>query len=90
MCQNTQGLNIIVMILMTIEIIKIILEEDKDFIDFNDIMTLKKQDNVDKINTILDSLSSMVIATYESVVPIDAIVNKFDNTIEEITSKKRK
>lgn len=78
------------MILMTIEIIKIILEEDKDFIDFNDIMTLKKQDNVDKINTILDSLSSMVIATYESGVPIDAIVNKFDNTIEEITSKKRK
>ena len=63
------------------------LEKDKDFIDFNDIMTGKKQDNVDQINATLDSLSNMVITAYESGVPIETIVNTLDNTIKEIMSK---
>lgn len=64
------------------------LEDDKKFIDFNDIIIGKKQDNVDQINATLDSLSNMVITAYESGVPIEAIVSTLDNTIKGITSKK--
>lgn len=64
------------------------LEDDKEFIDFNDIMIEKKQENVDQINATLDSLSSMVTTAYENGVPIEAIVNTLDNTIKGITSKK--
>ena len=67
---------------------KVSLEDDKEFIDFNDIMTEKKQDNVDQINTTLESLSNMVVTAYESGVPIEAIINTLDNTIKGITSKK--
>ena len=64
------------------------IEDDKVFIDFNDIMIGRKQDNVDQINATLDSLSSMVLTAYESGVPIEAIVSRLDNTIGDITSKK--
>ena len=64
------------------------LEDDKEFLDFNDIINGKKQDNVDQINATLDSLSSMVVTAYESGVPIEAITNTLSNTINEITSKK--
>ena len=64
------------------------LEDDKEFIDFNDIMIGKKQNNVDQINVTLDSLSSMVIDAYENGVPIEAIVSTLDNTIKGIASKK--
>ena len=67
---------------------KVALEDDKEFINFNDIMIEKKQDNVDQINAILDSLSNMVITAYENGVPIEAIVSVIDNTIKGITSKK--
>lgn len=67
---------------------KVSLEDDKKFIDFNDIIIGKKQDNVDQINASLDSLSSMVITAYESGVPIEAIVSTFDHTMKGITSKK--
>lgn len=67
---------------------KVSLKGDKEFIDFNDIMIEKKQDNVDQINATLDSLSSMILTSYESGVPIEAIVSTLDNTIEDITSKK--
>ena len=64
------------------------LEDGKEFIDFNDIMIGKKQDNVDQINATLDSLSNMVVTAYESGVPIEAIVSTLDNTIKGINSKK--
>lgn len=64
------------------------LEVDKDFIDFNNVMIGKKQENVDQINVTLDSLSSMVTTASENGVPIEAIVNTLDNTIKKITSKK--
>lgn len=66
---------------------KVSLEEDKEFIDFNDIMIGKKRDIVEQINVTLDSLSSMIITAYESGVPIEAIVSTLDNTIKDITSK---
>lgn len=67
---------------------KSILENEKEFIDFNDIMTGKKQDNVDYINATLDSLSNMVVNAYESGVPIVAIINTLDNTIRNLSSEK--
>lgn len=69
---------------------KVSIDDDKEFIDFKDIMTNKKQDNVDQINETLDSISNMVITAYESGVPIDVIVSKFYNTINEIEKKEDK
>lgn len=60
-------------------------ELEKEFIDFNDIMSGKKQSDVDQINTRLDSLSNMIRTAYDSGVPIEAIINTFNNTINEIT-----
>ncbi len=67
---------------------KVLLEDDKDFIDFNDILLGKKQDNVDQINATLDSLANMIITAYESKVPIEAIVSTLENTIKNLISKK--
>lgn len=64
------------------------LEDEKEFIDFNDIMIGKKQYNVDQINDTLDHLSSIVVTAYESGVSIEAIASTLDNTIKEITFKK--
>lgn len=66
---------------------KTAMENEDEFIDFNDVMVDKKQANVDQINATLDTLSNMVITFYESGVPIDAIVNTIDNTLKDITSK---
>lgn len=67
---------------------KVLLEDDKYFIDFNDILLGKKQDNVDQINATLDSLANMIITAYESKVPIEAIVSTLENTIKNLISKK--
>lgn len=64
------------------------LENEKEFIDFNDIMSEKKQDKVEQINAILDSLSNTVIMAYENGVPIESIINKLDSTIKGISSEK--
>jgi len=66
---------------------KVSLKNNKNFIDFNDIMSEKKQDNVDQINAILDSLSNIVIKAYENGVPIESIIDRLDNTIKGISSK---
>lgn len=63
------------------------LEDDEEFIDFNDIMIGKEQDNVGRINTELNSLSNKVEETYENGVPIEAIKNVLNNTIAEIKSR---
>ena len=67
---------------------KVLFENDKEFIDFNYVMNGKKQDNVDTIDTTLDYLSNMVISAYEKGVPIEAIANKLDNTIKNISLEK--
>lgn len=69
---------------------KTLIENEKELIDFKDVMIGKKQDNVDKINATLKSLSSEVMAAYESGVPIKAIVDTLENIIEEISKKKDK
>ena len=67
---------------------KVSAEKEEEFIDFNDIMTGKKQEQLDQINANLVSLSNMVVTAYESGVPIEAITYTLENTIKEITSQK--
>ena len=67
---------------------KVDVEDEKEFIDFNDIMNNKKQTSVNKINEILNNLSDVIESAYENGVPIQAIVNTCNNTIEEISSRK--
>ena len=67
---------------------KVAVENEQEFIDFNDIMTGKKQENVDKINASLESLSNMILTAYESGVPIESIIYTIEKTINEITYKK--
>lgn len=66
---------------------KVAVENEQEFIDFNDIMTGKKQEQVDKINANLESLSNMVLTAYESGAPIEAITYTLENQINEIISK---
>ena len=63
---------------------KVEINDEDDFIDFNDIILGKKRDNADQANAILDSLSNMVVTAYESGVPIEAIVNTIDSTVNGI------
>lgn len=67
---------------------KVSIENEQEFIDFNDIMVDNKQERVDQINASLEALSNMVLTTYESGVPIESIVETLENTIKEITSPK--
>ena len=59
-------------------------ENEKDFIDFNDIINNTKSDNVDTIKNKLNELSNLVISLHKSGVPLEAIVIKLDNTLNEI------
>lgn len=67
---------------------KISIENDNEFIDFNDILTNKFNPQVDIINTKLRILSDIMITTYKSGVPIQAITSTLDSTINEINSQK--
>ena len=67
---------------------KVSVKNEQEFIDFNDIMIGKKQEQVDRINESLENLSNMVLKAYESGVPIESITYTLENTIKEITSKK--
>lgn len=69
---------------------KVLIEKETEFIDFADIMAKKVQENVDRINASLISLSNTVLNIYGSGVPIEAIINAFDNTIKEIMAKSDK
>ena len=66
------------------------LENDKVFIDFHDVITGKKQNNVDTINDALNSLSDTIKSAYDSGVPIEAIEGIFDKTIKSIKEDKPK
>ena len=68
---------------------KVPVESEKEFIDFNDIMTDKNQEQIDLINASLDSLSNMILTIYESGVPIELIAYIVENTIKEITYQKK-
>ena len=66
---------------------RVSLDNQKKFIDFNDIMTGKKQDNVNQINEALDSISNTIIKAYKSGISIDLIISAINDAIKEITPK---
>ena len=57
---------------------------DKEYIDYLDILTNRKQDNVSYIKENLDNLSNIIISLYESGVPLDAIIESVDGVINKI------
>lgn len=63
-------------------------ENQKDFIDFNDILNNTKNDNVTTIKNKLNELSNLVVSLHKSGVPLEAIVITLDNTLNEINSQK--
>lgn len=62
-------------------------ENEKDFIDFNDILNNKKKDNVTTIKNKLNELSNLVVSLHKNGVPFKAIVITLDNTLNEISSQ---
>ena len=63
------------------------LEDDKEFIDFNDVMTGKKQDYVDQFNARLKSLEDLITICYETGINIAAIEEAANNKIKDIKSQ---
>lgn len=57
---------------------------EQEFIDFNDIMNNKEQDNVKDINKKLEELSKFVISVYEYGVPYDAICDVLGDILIKI------
>jgi len=64
------------------------IENEQHFIDFNDIVNNKKNNNASFIKNSLNELSNMVVTLYENGIPLEAIVNTLDNTLTEINVKK--
>ena len=56
----------------------------KDFIDFNDILNNKGNDNITTIKKKLNELSNLVVSLYKSGVPLEAIAITLDNTLNKI------
>lgn len=56
---------------------------DKNFIDFNDIVTNKKQDNVDSITDKLNELDSLVGDLLELGTPEDAILSRVSKSLSK-------
>ena len=68
---------------------KIQLDDEKDFIDFMDIVNNKKQGNVEYIEKGLNNLSNVLIDLYDNGVPIEAIIKTFDLFIRHINNIER-
>ena len=60
------------------------IENEKDFIDFYDILNNKKNDNVITIQNKLNELSNLVVSLYKSGIPFEAIAITLDNVLNEI------
>ena len=68
---------------------KAILEKNKKYIDFLDVLANKTQDNVSYIKESLNNLSNMINSLYESGIPIEAITNTINKEISRIISNER-
>ena len=66
---------------------KLSLDKNKGFIEFNDILNNKRQDNVDSINKSLYIISNSIIEAHKNGVPIEAINETVRNTIDFVSSK---
>ena len=68
---------------------RILVENDKQFIDFMDIVNNKKQDNVYYIRNNLENLSYMVIDLYNKGIPIEAISETINKAIKHVITNER-
>ena len=66
---------------------RIDINDEKEFIDFNDIMFNRKLERADEIAKDLEALSNMIISIYEKGAPVDAIMNTLDSALKEVKSK---
>lgn len=66
---------------------RVIVENEEDFINFNDILTNKKQNNIDKISKNLELLSMIINDCYNDGTPIEAIDNTCSDTIKKLKKK---
>lgn len=66
---------------------RIPVENENEFIDFKDVLNDKKRDDIEHISTSLNSLSNAVLSTYESGVPLEAIINTLEGTLMNIKDK---
>lgn len=64
------------------------IENEQEFIDFNDIMNNKERENVHEFKSKLEYLSEIVISTHEYGVPYEAICETLELTLNKIKSKK--
>jgi len=69
---------------------RIPIENNQDFIDFNDIINNKKSNNLIAIESELNNLSILIISLYQNNVPIDIIKTTINNTLNDINFEQKK
>lgn len=67
---------------------RVSIEDEKEFIDFNDIINNKKSDNVTTIENSLSELSEHVISLSNNGVPLEAITNTLNSTLSKLHLEK--
>ena len=60
-----------------------------EYIDFNDIMTNKKRDNIDYIKNTLKTLKEIVTTSCQNNVPIKALIETFNEAIGDYDTKEK-
>ena len=63
------------------------IENQKDFIDFNDIFNNKINNDVTAIKNKLDELSNLAISLYKNGISLETIMITLNNALNEIDSK---
>lgn len=63
------------------------IDKERDYIDFNNIIIGKKEDNVEYIEKQLQSLSNIIVSLHASGVPIESIEATIVNVINDIKPK---
>ena len=66
---------------------RIEIDKKLNFIDFNDVLTNKKQNNVSKISKELEKITNRIEKAYRSGVPIEAIKNVVETVLDETYEK---
>lgn len=69
---------------------RVFVDNEQEFIDFNDIITDKKKNNVDEFDIKLNTLADYIKNIYEQGVPGQAIVSTLINAISYIETKENK
>ena len=63
------------------------IDNEKDFIDYNDIINNKMSENTLLIKNKLNELSDLVVSLYDSGVPLEAIIIALDDTLTKIENQ---